>query len=119
MERHELTSEGKLLVGGLVAFVAIALLGALDLVSDLREGTTVGHVIAEGGVLVVGMIGAVFMARRLMGIVRSERAAREAALGLAERLKASEAEAARWRDEARDLLQGLGIIVTEFGTISG
>lgn len=108
MGRRELTSEGKLLVGVLVAFVAIALLAALDLASDLREGTTVGHVVAEGGVFFVGLLGAGFIARRLMGIMRSERAAREEALGLAARLKASEAEATRWRDEARDLLQGLG-----------
>lgn len=108
MERHDLTSEGRLLVGVLVAFVAIALLAALDLVSDLREGTTVGHVVAEGGVFVVGMLGAVFMARRLMRVVRSERAAREEALTLSEQLKASEEQAARWRDEARALLEGLG-----------
>lgn len=108
MGRHDLTSEGKLLVGVLVAFVAVALLAALDLASDLRAGTTVGHVLAEGGVFVVGMLGAVFMARRLVHVVRGERAAREEALFLAGRLKASEAEAARWRDEARDLLKGLG-----------
>jgi DNA-binding CsgD family transcriptional regulator len=108
LEHHELTSEGKLLVGVLVAFVAIALLAALDLASDLREGTTVGHVVAEGGVFLVGMLGALFIARRLMGVVRSERAARAEALDLAARLKASEAEATRWRDEARDLLTGLG-----------
>jgi hypothetical protein len=72
--RRELTSEGRLLVGVLVAFVMIALLAALDLASDLREGTTVGHVVAEGGVFLVGMLGAVFMARRLTGVLRSERA---------------------------------------------
>ena len=38
-----------------------------------------------------------------------ERAAREEAIGLAERLEASEAEAARWRKEARELLEGLGV----------
>lgn len=109
MGRHELASEGKLLLGVLVAFIAVALLAALDLASDLREGTTVGHVLAEGGVFVVGMVGAVFMAHRLMGAMRGERVAREEAIHLAERLKASEAEAARWRDEARDLLAGLGV----------
>lgn len=46
--------------------------------------------------------------RRLMGIVQSARTAQEEALGLAARLEASEAEATRWRDEARDLVQGLG-----------
>lgn len=108
MRRHELTSEGTLLLGVLAAFVAVALLAALDLASDLRAGTTVGHVLAEGGVFCVGLLGALFIARRLLGIVRSERAAREETLQLAERLKASEAEAARWRDEASDLLRGLG-----------
>lgn len=108
MGRHELTSEGKLLLGVLVAFVAVALLASLDLAFDLGEGATVGHVVAEGGVSLVGMLGAVFMARRLMHIVRSERDAREEARALAERLRATEVEAARWRGEARDLLEGLG-----------
>ncbi|HEU4728954.1 MAG TPA: LuxR C-terminal-related transcriptional regulator [Kofleriaceae bacterium] len=109
--RHELTSEGKLLAGVLVAFVAVALLSAVDVASDLREGTTVGHVVAEGSVILVGMLGAVVMARRLMCVVRSERAAREEAHALAERLQATEAEAARWHGEARDLLNGLGVAI--------
>jgi DNA-binding CsgD family transcriptional regulator len=108
LEPHELTSEGRLLVGVLLAFVAIAVLAALDLASDVGQGTTVDHVLAEGGVILVGMLGAFIMARRLMGVVRSERAARQQALVLVERLQASEAEAARWRTEARDLLHGLG-----------
>lgn len=108
LARHELTSEGKLLAGVLVAFLAVAVLAALDVASDLREGTTVGHVVAEGGVVLVGMLGAAFMARRLIRVVRSERTAREEAFALTERLKATEAEAGRWRDEARDLLHGLG-----------
>lgn len=108
MERDELTSEGKLLLGVLVAFVAVALLAALDLASDLAAGTTVEHVLAEGSVFLVGLLGAVLIARRLMRVVRSERAARREALVLAERLEASQAEAARWRAEARDLLAGLG-----------
>jgi DNA-binding CsgD family transcriptional regulator len=105
---QNLTSEGRLLTGVLVAFAVVALLAALDLASDLGEGTTVGHVLAEGGVFVVGLLGATVMARRLRDLVRSERAARDEATALAERLKATEAEAARWRGEARDLLDGLG-----------
>ena len=96
------------MAGGLAAFVVIALLAALDVASDLWEGTTVGHVLAEVGVLCAGMAGAVLMGRHLVRVVRSERAARDEALALAERLKATEAEAARWRGEARDVLQGLG-----------
>lgn len=108
MGRQNLTSEGRLLTGVLLAFAAVALLAAIDLASDLGEGTTVGHVLAEGGVFVVGLLGAMVMARRLLRLERSERAARDEATALAARLKVTEAEAARWRGEARDLLQGLG-----------
>jgi DNA-binding CsgD family transcriptional regulator len=105
---QNLTSEGRLLTGVLVAFAMVALLAALDLASDLGEGTTVGHVLAEGAVFVVGLLGATVMARRLRDLVRSERAARDEATALAEQLRATEAEAARWRGETRDLLDGLG-----------
>lgn len=91
----------------LVAFIAMALLAAFDLASDLGEGTTVGHLLAEGGVLLVGMLGAGLMAFRLVTLLRRERAARKEAVELAARLHATEAEATRWRDAARDLLEGL------------
>ena len=113
LERTELRSEGKLLAGVLAACVAIALLAALDVASDLREGTTVGHVVVESGVFLAGMLGAIFMARRLLQVVRSEHAAREEALALAERLKVTEAEAARFRDETRSLLRGLGAAIDQ------
>ena len=32
-----------------VAFVVMAVFAAVDLLSDLRQGTTFGHVFAEGG----------------------------------------------------------------------
>jgi DNA-binding CsgD family transcriptional regulator len=105
---RNLTSEGRLFTATLVAFAVVALLAALDLASDLGEGTTIGHVLAEGGVFVVGLVGAMVMAGRLRALVRSERAARDEATALVERLKTTEAEAARWREEARDLLAGLG-----------
>lgn len=108
MGRPHLTSEGRLLAGVLLAFAAVAVLAALDLGADLEEGTTAAHAVAEGGVFFVGLLGAVFIARRLMQVVRSGRTAREEAVSLAERLKASEQEAARWRNEASDLLNGLG-----------
>lgn len=92
----------------LLAFTLIALVAAFDLATDISQGTTTGHVLAEGAVFLVGMLGAVFMTRRLVGLMRSERAARGEALALAERLRGAEAEANRWRDEARDLLDGLG-----------
>jgi DNA-binding CsgD family transcriptional regulator len=104
LDARELTSEGRLTAGVLLAFAAVALLAALDLASDLGR-TTVSHVAAEGTVFLVG---AVVMARRLGRVLQNAREVQQEALALAEQLKATEAEAARWRDEAHDLLQGLG-----------
>jgi DNA-binding CsgD family transcriptional regulator len=106
--RSDLTSEGKLLIAVLVAFVAVALLAGIDVALDLHQGTTIVHVVTEGGVFLVGLFGTVSMAQRLRSAVRRERAAREEALALAMQLEATQAEAVRWRGEARDLLAGLG-----------
>ncbi|MFO0711154.1 MAG: LuxR C-terminal-related transcriptional regulator [Sandaracinus sp.] len=108
MRANELTSEGRLLTGVLVAFVLTASLAAWDLASDLGEGTTLTHLLAEGGVFLVGLVGTVLLASRLVSLLRSERDARERSEALAERLRATEAEAARWRGEAHELLAGLG-----------
>jgi len=102
------TSEGRLLRGLFAAFLAIALLASLDLASDFKAGTTVGHAIVEGGCFLFGLLGAMLAARRLMLLTHSERAAREEVVSLAERLKVTEADAARWRNESRELLDGLG-----------
>lgn len=110
-----LTSDGKLIAGMLAAFALVALLASVDLVTDLREGTTAGHVLVEGGVFVVGLAGAVVMGRRLWTIVRNARAARDEASALGEQLAATTAEAARWRQETRDLLNGLAASIdTQF-----
>jgi DNA-binding CsgD family transcriptional regulator len=113
LERAELTSEGKLLVAVIAVFSAIALLAALDAVVDLRQGTTVSHVVSEGSLFVVGLVGALLVALQLTRLVRRARDAQAEALALAERLKATEAEAARWRGEARDLLKGLGAAIDD------
>ena len=113
MREAGFTSEGKLLAGVLVAFVAVVVLAAVDLSSDLREGTTVSHVLAEGGVILIGLMGALLAARRLLLTVRHARAAEEEARSLAEHLEATAADAARWRKEARDLMAGLGAAIDE------
>jgi DNA-binding CsgD family transcriptional regulator len=105
---RRLTSEGRLLAGVLAAFAGIAVLAALDLAADLREGTTLGHVLAEGAVVLVGLGGALLVARRL---VRAVRDAREEAAALARRLEEAAADATRWRGEARDVLAGLGAAI--------
>ena len=108
MQERGLTSEGRLFAALLVAFACIALLTALDLVLDLGGGSKVGHVIVEGAVSLSGLAGAIVMARRLWLVLSDARATQREAAALAERLKETEAEAARWRSEAQDLLNGLG-----------
>jgi DNA-binding CsgD family transcriptional regulator len=108
LQRIKLTSEGRLLTGLLLVLFTVALLSALDLASDLRDGTTIGHVAIEGSIVLFGMLGVLVMARRLVLVVRRAREDRAQAVSLAERLKATEAEAIRWRDEARQHLSGLG-----------
>ncbi|HEY8945974.1 MAG TPA: hypothetical protein VIM73_17015 [Polyangiaceae bacterium] len=108
LDGENLTSEGRHLTGLLVAFTAVALLAGLDLWTDLSEGATLGHVLAEAGALSIGLLGSVVLAQRLRELVRSERAARDEVTALAERVRVTEAEAAHWRQEAAELLQGLG-----------
>lgn len=99
--------ERRLLAGVLVAFLAVALLAAMDICSDLEEGTTFSHVLSETGVLLVGLTGSVFIARRLVLALRRARAVEREAVDLKEQLAVTQAEARRWRSEARDLMNGL------------
>ena len=107
MRHSDFASEGRLLAGVLVAFLMVAVLAAVDIFSDLREGTTVSHVVSESGVFLVGLLGSIFIVRRLVLTLRGARAAEREAVDLAQRLIATEAEANRWRSEARDLMNGL------------
>ena len=113
MHESGFTSEGRLLRGVLVAFVAAAALAGIDLASDLREGTTLAHAIAEGGIILVGIVGALAVARKLLHTVRYARAAEEKAISLSERLELTAADAERWRNEARDLVYGLGAAIDQ------
>src|SRR5512135_3000533 len=97
--------ERRFFLAGLVAFVAVAIFGGVDLASDLSEGASVLHVAIEGGIATVGLGGATLMARRLVAIAR-EAHARTAEL--AARLAETERAAAQWRAEAEEHLKGLG-----------
>jgi DNA-binding CsgD family transcriptional regulator len=107
------TSEGRLLGGLLVAFCFVTVLAGVDVASDLSHGTTLEHALAEVGVVVVGLVGSAFIARQLVLRLRRARAADAELRTLAGRLKATEAEAARWRAEAGDLLAGLGSAIDQ------
>lgn len=102
------TVDGRLLAGALVAFAGVALLAFVDVMSDLRAGTTAGHVAIEVAVVMIGLAGAAVVGLQLRAAIRQARDARAEAQALSQRLAATAAEAARWRAEASDLLKGLG-----------
>lgn len=113
MKDSDFIPEGKLLAGVLVAFLAVAVLAAIDIFSDLEEGTTLSHVVSETGVLLVGLVGSILVARRMVLTLRRARAAERDALDLADQLAVSQAEARRWRSDARDLMNGLAAAIDE------
>lgn len=82
-------------------------MAAIDLVSDLREGTTISHVAIEGGIVLVAFFGAAVVARRLLMLAAEARASAAQARSLASQLAKSDADAERWRTAARDLMRGL------------
>ncbi len=113
MRHSNFTSERRLLSGVLVAFLAVAVFAAIDIFSDIREGTTLPHVVSESGVLLVGLLGSIFMVRQLVLTLRRARAVEREAVDLEKRLAVTEVEANRWRSEARDLMNGLAAALDE------
>jgi DNA-binding CsgD family transcriptional regulator len=106
LRRRPHTNDGPILGGVLAAFLGVAALAAVDVGLDLHAGTTVGHVVVEGAVVLVALAGSLLvgnMLRRRLARARAEASA------LAERLRASETEVARFRDESRE--PGLGAVI--------
>jgi len=113
MPEATFTSERRLLLGVLLAFLGVAVFAAIDISADLREGAALSHVAAEAGILLVTLLGSIFMARRLVLTLRRARAVQDEALALSEQLEATRAEASRWRSEARELMNGLAEAIDE------
>ena len=80
MLSDDFTSERRVLMGVLLAFLALALFAAIDISADLGEGTTVAHVAVEAAILLVGLLGSLFMTRRLVLALRRARAVRKLSL---------------------------------------
>lgn len=113
MSEPEFTFERPFLSLTLVAFTLMACLSAFDLVSDLKEGTTLSHVVIEGAILLVAFVSAGLVARKLMQVARVAKLAAAEARSLAGQLAKSTAEAERWRSEARTLMRGLSQAIDE------
>lgn len=94
------------LLASTLLFALIAVLIGVDVLSDYRAGSRPAHLLTELAVMALAVLGVA----GLMGRLR--RARREAArLGLD--LAAAQAEASRFREDARELLRGLGQVIDE------
>lgn len=106
-----LTSERRTLRIALAAFLVVSTLAAVDVVTDLRSGTSPQHVLVEAGVFFLAAVGAGLVGRLLARTTHEARSARAAARSLEGRLADTTAEAARWQAEARSHLLGLGTAI--------
>jgi len=84
--------------------LAVAALVATDLLLDDRSGAEPGHLLLEGVLMVVSVGGAAWLWRGL-------RQAKVQVATLSEDVASARAEATRWREDARDILQGLGVSI--------
>ena len=84
-------------MGVAALFAAIALFIGFDLITDRGDGAGAGHILAELSVLVAASFGLGAMIWRLRRLHRALADARQ--------------DAGRWRDENRELVQGLGVAI--------
>ncbi|HSG49912.1 MAG TPA: helix-turn-helix transcriptional regulator [Longimicrobiales bacterium] len=87
-----------------IVLLTVALLVSIDLLLDDKSGADPRHLFLEGLLMAVSVGGAAWLWRGL-------REARMEAATLAHDVAQARAEAVRWRDEARDVLQGLGVSI--------
>ncbi|HWR14125.1 MAG TPA: helix-turn-helix transcriptional regulator [Terriglobales bacterium] len=82
-------------------FAVIAVLIGIDIAIDYRSGTMPSHVLAEGFVMALAVIGMALMWRRFNLVQREAKLLRVD-------LEAAKREAQRFREEAHEALRGLG-----------
>ena len=88
-------------------FALIAVLVSVDLITDLSDRTTLAHVALELLVITIGFVAAAAIVLRLRRSARAAQELRAHAVQLAEDLRVTKEEAARWQRDAADLIAGL------------
>ena len=99
--------ERRLVIAMGAAFSTVVALTGFDIVADMGEGASTGHVAVETVVVLVGLAGLAAAAWRIAVLVRRASALRASTRSLEDRLKRTRAEAERWRQEAREALEDL------------
>ena len=94
------------LIAALLLFAAIGGLIAVDVVTDVAQGTSASHIVFEAAAMAIALGGVAFLLLRLRVAQKDHRR-------LGHDLRLARAEAERWRAEARELLAGLGVAVSE------
>jgi DNA-binding CsgD family transcriptional regulator len=84
-----------------VLFLIIAVTMAIDVVTDSKEGTDIGHLLFEASSFVLALAGFGLMWRLLRATLRKARDLQVA-------LDGTRADLVHWRAEAQELLLGLG-----------
>jgi len=83
---------------------AISLISALDIYSDLQEGSSIGHMSAEGLILLAALTG-------IFKIVKENMTIKEKNKNLYRSLEQSKQDIALWKNEADKHLKGLGAAI--------
>ncbi len=96
-----------------VVFGAIAVLVGIDLMLDLRAGTTPAHVWIEGLVVAIGLAAAAKFANQVRTLARDARELHRQTVELGAHLAESRADAERWKRDARNLIAGLGAAIDQ------
>lgn len=104
-------SERALFRGLIALFGLAAILAIVDLLADSGDGSSFGHVLIEGAIVLAGGLGIGVAARHIRRLRAAERQALADVRSLDQRLLASRAQAERWRRETSELRQGLGLAI--------
>jgi DNA-binding NarL/FixJ family response regulator len=93
----------KLIKIGIVLYALIFMLIALDIVSDYSEGIDWAHIAVELMVLLAAVVGLTILGREYY--IDTQLTLKSLQTDLAQ----AQSEALHWREESRDLIQGLGV----------
>lgn len=107
------TDDRRFIVNTLLIFVSLVALAGGDIVADLGEGPTSSHVVIELAVVLIGITGALYVAQKLR-IARRQAGETTKALALmSEDYQILATDAARWREQVKELMAGLSEAIDE------
>jgi len=108
---QSVTEERRGLVGAAAVMSAVAVLMGTDLVVDYGEGAAFWHLALEGCILVLSLVSSTIFGRRWLTLRRETHRLRGELLASQRDVERWQLDAAHWREEARDILQGLSVAI--------